>query len=228
MKRLFAALLACFAMGAGAVAAGTPDDLFSAASIDNLRDLRRLVQSRAVDPTTLDARGDTLLIVAIRNDASRVTDFLIADPQTDVEATNVSSETALMIAAYRNRKDVVERLVARGAEVNRQGWTALHYAASVDARDIVALLIDHSAYIDAESPNRTTPLMMAARGGFELLCHQLIDAGADPTPRNERDVTAADFARKAGSGELADWLDSRSTAWRAKYGSPAGDASRRR
>ena len=94
----------------------------------------------------------------------------------------------------------------------------MHYAASVDARDIVALLLDHAAYIDAESPNRTTPLMMAARSGFDQLAHQLVDAGADPTPVNQRDLTAADFARRAKSMELARWLDARAVAWREKYG----------
>ena len=226
-RRLVAAI--CLALVATAAAAAvTQDDLFIAATVDNLRDVRRIIQTRAADPTRLDARGDTLLIAAIRNDAARVTDFLIAEPAIDLEATNVSNETALMIAAYRRKKDVVDRLIARGAEVNRKGWTALHYAASVDAGDIVASLLDHAAYIDAESPNRTTPLMMAARGGFEALCRQLIDAGADPTPINERDVTAADFARKAGSDDLAAWLDSQSVAWRAKYGtSPAGAPARR-
>ena len=221
------ALVALFAAGpaAGAV---TLDDLFTAATIDNLRDVRRIVQGRAVDPAALDARGDTLLIAAIRNDAARVAGFLIADPATDLEATNAANETALMIAAYRRRKDVVDGLIARGAEVNRKGWTALHYAASVDAGDIVASLLDHAAYIDAESPNRTTPLMMAARGGFDALCHQLIDAGADPTPINDRDLTAADFARKAGNGELATWVDSQSVAWRAKYGSSTAGAPARR
>lgn len=199
-------------------AATTVDDLFTAASIDNLRDVRRIVQAHVVDAKATDVRGDTLLIVAIRSDATHVADWLIAEPSTDLEATNGASETALMVAAYRNRKDVVERLLARDAEVNRTGWTALHYAASVDARDIVALLLDHAAYIDAESPNKTTPLMMAARGGFDQLAHQLIDAGADPTPVNERDLTAADFARRAKSMELAQWLDARVVAWREKYG----------
>ncbi len=202
---------------ASVACAATTDDLFDAASIDNLHDVQRLIQNRVIDPKALDARGDTLLIAAIRNDAARVTDYLIGTSSIDVDATNVSSETAMMIAAYRNKKDVVDKLIARGAEVNRTGWTALHYAASVDARDIVGLLLEHAAYIDAESPNKTTPLMMAARGGYEALCHQLIEAGADPTPINERDLTAADFARRASSVELGQWLDGQAVVWRAKY-----------
>jgi ankyrin repeat protein len=194
------------------------DDLFRAVSIDDLRDARHLLQDRIVPRNAVDERGDTLLIAAIRNDASRVADYLIADPDTDLEATNAAGETALMIAAYRKQQATVEKLIARGAEVNRVGWTALHYAASVDARTIVAILLDHAAYIDAESPNRTTPLMMAARSGFDDLCHQLVEAGADPTPMNERDLTASDFAKRANDASLAEWLTTQAAAWRAKYG----------
>ena len=208
-------------MGTTMAAAAGSDELFRAASIDDLRDVRRLLQDRVVDPKALSPRGDTLLIAAIRDDAARVTAYLIAQQSTDLEAANVSNETALMIAAYRKKKDVVDLLLARDAEVNRTGWTPLHYAASVDARDIVALLLEHSAYIDAESPNRTTPLMMAARGGFADLCHQLIEAGADPTPLNDRGVSASDFARRANDVALSQWLDEQTVAWRAKYGSPS-------
>ena len=218
-RRVVLALVAAATLGAATV-----DDLFTAASIDNLRTVRRLLDEKAVDPKALDPRGDTLLIAAIRNDATRVAEYLIAEQGTDLEATNAVGESALMIAAYRKRKDLVERLIARDAEVNRTGWTALHYAASVDAADIVALLLEHAAYIDAESPNRTTPLMMAARGGFDAVCRLLVEAGADPTPINERDLAAADFARRGGHVELAAWLDAQSATWRAKY--PSSSSTR--
>jgi ankyrin repeat protein len=205
--------------------AAGPEDLFRAVSVDNVVGARRLLRDRQVDPKVVDARGDTLLIAAIRDDSARTIEFLIAEQGTDLEATNAVGETALMIAAYRNRRDTVEKLLERGAEVNRPGWTPLHYAASVDARDIVALLLDHSAYIDAESPNRTTPLMMAARGGYGELCRQLIDAGADPTPVNERDLSASDFAKRAGDLPLSAWLADQAAAWRRKYGTAAAPPS---
>jgi hypothetical protein len=187
--------------------------------------VRKLLAAGA-DAKGVDEHGDTLLIAAIRSDAPKVVDFLLADKNTDVEAVNVSDETALMIAAYRKQKDLVAKLIGRGAEVNRKDrkWTALHYAASVDAQDIVALLLDESAYVDAGSPNLTTPLMMAARGGFDDVCHQLVDGGADPTPVNERDLTASDFAKRAGNQPLADWLAGQADAWRAKYGLSRGSA----
>ena len=193
------------------------DDLFGAVAIDNLRDVRRLIQDGVVDPNATDAKGDTVLIAAIRNDAHRVTDYLIAHGKVDIERTDAPDETALMIAAWRNQKDAVEKLIARGAQINRVGWTALHYAASIGSVDIVKLLLEHSAYIDAASPNKTTPLMMAARGDHADVCRLLIDEGADPTLINERDVTAADFATRVGDSDNALWLREQEAAWRSRY-----------
>ncbi len=146
-------------------------------SIDDLRDVRRLLTGSGRRPEDrLDARGDTLLIAAIRDERDARGRLSAGRSRRPTSRRRTrSNETALMIAAYRKSARLVEKLLAHDAEVNRVGWTALHYAASVGARDIVALLLDHAAYIDAESPNRTTPLMMAARGGFDELCRQLVD-----------------------------------------------------
>ncbi len=200
-----------------AVAASSVDDLFAAVAIDNLRDVRRLIQDGVVDPNATDAKGDTVLIAAIRNDAHRVSEYLIAHRKVDIERTDAANETALMIAAWRNQREVAEKLIARSAEVNRVGWTALHYAAAIGSVDIVKLLLEHSAYIDAESPNKTTPLMMAARGDHADVCGLLIDEGADPTLINERDLTAAGFATRVGDSDNALWLREQEVAWRAKY-----------
>ena len=221
MRTWLASFLLVMCAFTHAVAASPVDDLFGAVAIDNLRDVRRLIQDGVVDPNATDANGDTVLIAAIRNDAHRVTEYLIANRKVDIERTNAPQETALMIAAFRNQKDVVEKLIARGAQVNRTGWTALHYAASVGSLDIVKLLLDHSAYIDAESPNKTTPLMMAARSDHADVCRLLIDEGADPTLVNERNLSAADFATRVGDSDNAEWLREREGAWRARYASPS-------
>ena len=71
----------------------------------------------------------------------------------------------------------------------------MHYAATKGSVPIVRELLDKSAYIDAESPNGTTPLMMAAMYGSPEVVKILLEAGADPTLKNGLGLTALDFAK---------------------------------
>ncbi len=62
------------------------------------------------------------------------------------------------------------------------------------------------AYIDAESPNKTTPLMMAALYGSPASVKLLLEAGADPWRRNELGLTAIDFAPRASRQNSAEMI----------------------
>jgi uncharacterized protein len=189
-----------------AVFAGSYDDYFKAVALDDAETVRDLL-ARGFDPNTTEAhRGDTGLVLALREDSMRVFKVLIDAPDIDLEATIHNGDNALMIAAWKGNKTAVEALIAKDVEVNRPGWAPLHYAAANGAKDIVALLLDKSAYIDAESPNKTTPLMMAAAGGHMETVRLLLDEGADARLKNMLGMTAADFALKSGNTKIAETL----------------------
>ncbi len=157
---------------------------------------------RGADPNAADADGQVPLFLALRDGAPRVVLALLASPRLVVDAPNRAGETALMIAALRGEVDFVRRLLERGAQVNRDGWTPLHYAASGPGVEIVALLLDRGAAIEALSPNRTTPLMMAAGYGAIDAADLLLRRGADPKARNDAGLNAAEFAARAGRDAL--------------------------
>lgn len=186
--------------------AGAFEDYFTAVKSDNVNIVRSLLQ-RGFDPNAIEGeRGDTGLILALREGSMKVFDLLMRTPGTDIEVKIRNGDTALMIAAYKSNKPAVEALLAREAEVNRPGWTALHYAAAAGSNEIVQLLLDKSAYIDAESPDRTTPIMMAAYRGHILTVKLLLDEGADATLKNALGMTAIDFADKFGHADIAEGL----------------------
>ena len=112
-----------------------------------------------------------------------------------------------MMAALKGQTDWAQRLVERGAQVNRTGWTPLHYAATGPDKALVGWLIDRGAALDARSPNGTTPLMMADRYGNPDSADLLLAKGADAKLRNEKNLSAADFARLAGRDKLGEKLD---------------------
>ena len=157
-----------------------------------------------VDPNLKEPqRGETPLMVAIREKAMRSIQVLLASPKTDIEAAANNGDTALMVAAYTRNVDAVKALLAHDAEVNRHGWAPLHYAAAVGDVEIIQLLLDKSAYVDVESPNKTTPLMMAARGGNNDAATALIEAGADLSLKNDQGMTAVDFALNSDHRDTA-------------------------
>ena len=116
-----------------------------------------------------------------------------------VEVRNANDESALMFAALKGMAEVCELLISRDADVNKPGWTALHYAATGGHVPVIRLLLEHNAYIDAASPNGTTPLMMAALYGFDSSVYELIESGADPMLKNAAGLNAVDFALKGRS-----------------------------
>ena len=66
----------------------------------------------------------------------------------------------------------------------------------------MVLLLDRGAPIDAPGPNKTTPLMMAARYGAEATVDLLLARGADKRLRNDRDLDAAGFAKSVDRAYL--------------------------
>lgn len=180
--------------------AGSYDDFFRAIKQDNDKAVAALLK-RGFDPNTVDPQNIPGLHLALSEPSLKVAAVLVDSKQIKLEQRNPAGETALMLAALRGHRDVVQRLLARRAEVNQPGWTALHYAAAGGHADIVQALLDRYAYIDAESPNRTTPLMMAAGYGTPQAVAVLLRGGADASLRNEKGLTAMDFARNANRSD---------------------------
>ncbi len=201
-----AAAVLCVCLSAGTAAwAGSYDDFFAAITRDNRETIESLLQ-RGFDPNSRNGGGQTGLYLALRSGSLKAADALIQAPALQVDALNANGETALMMAALRGHTAQVRQLLQRGAQINSSGWTALHYAATGPQPDVVTLLLDRGASVDAESPNRTTPLMMAARYGAESSVEALLARGASLSHRNDQGRTAADFARLAGRNALASRL----------------------
>ena len=134
--------------------------------------------------------------------AWNVFDAIAADRRTDVNAENPAGETPLMYLAIAGQTDRARALIARGAQVNRLGWTPLH-AASKGQLAMAQLLLQHKAMVNAPAPSGETPLMMAALSGSKPMVELLLKAGADVTTRDTKGQNAADWATTGKSTKLA-------------------------
>lgn len=183
--------------------AGSYDDFFVAIKQDDAATVASLL-NRGFDANTRNPAGEHGLLLAIREPSLKVAGVLLNWPKTDVEARTANDESALMLAALKGHLELAHKLIARDADVNKTGWTPLHYAATGGHVAVMRLLLENSAYIDASSPNGSTPLMLAAMYGTPTAVKLLLEEGADPLLKNDQGLTAIDFANRASRAESAE------------------------
>lgn len=190
---IYLIVFSCLMVASPWAVAGSYTDFFRAIATDDTATVQTLL-AEGFDPNAVNARGNSALYLAIKDKSLNVAKLLIAQPKLNLNQLNPSDENALMIACLEGDDDLAEDMVARGAEINKPGWTPLAYAATNGHTRIVKYLLDHAAYIDAAAPNGTTALMMAAYFGHDATVKLLLDEGADPRLKNAMGFTALDLA----------------------------------
>ena len=195
--------------------AGSYEDFFSAVKRDDAQTAQQLLV-RGFDANTLDPQRQNGLSMAIREPSPKVAQVLIDWPKTDLNILSAQGESPLMLAALKGQLELVEKMVKKGADVNKTGWTPLHYAASTGQVKIISLLLENHAYIDAESPNGSTPLMMASMYGTVAAVKLLLEEGADPLLKNQQGLSALQFAQRANRPDAAEVLVNGSRSTRAQ------------
>ena len=209
-------LLTCFLMSVS-VAAQTQDQvdrMTKAVEFDDLAEVKKLIAA-GVSPNLLVKGGNPLTVFAVREKSKQTLDYLIGLKGVDVDHPNLSGETVLMMASLYGMLPEVKVLVdKRGAEINKSGWTPLHYACTEGHLAVADYLLSKGAKVDALSESDTTPLMMAVRSGNIRLVRLLLDRGADLQIRNHQGFSAIDVAELFNQEEISKGLRSR---WEKLY-----------
>ncbi|KQQ97440.1 ankyrin repeat domain-containing protein [Massilia sp. Leaf139] len=183
---------------------------FRAVQIDDARTVKAMIGTVVNANQINPIGGEPGIVQALREDAMAVFRVFLDHPGTNPETQAANGNTALMMAAFKRNRPAVEALLARGAAVNRPGWTALHYAAAAGDDEIVRLLLARGAKVDAVSPKASggyTPMMMAAREGHDGTALVLIAHGADRLRKNTEGLTAVQLAERAGKPRVARALE---------------------
>jgi len=186
--------------------AGSYHEFFQAIRFDQAVTIDALL-ARGFDPNTVNPQGVPALLMALQEQSFQAATALAHSPLLRAEVRSPQGESALMLAALRGQQALVVQLVARGAAINKGGWTPLHYAATGGHLRITAFLIGAGADVNAESPNGSTPLMMGAMYGNSEVVKLLLESGAEAYLRNDQGLSALDFAHKAGRQDSAQLIE---------------------
>jgi len=146
------------------------------------RDTVKLLLEKGADPNVLGFGswpqhvGDTpcpALHIAVRRERKDIVDLLL-EHDADINRTGYV-QSALACAAEAGSEDMVEHLLARGADVNADtGVTAIYYAAQKGRKELVKLLLKNGATVGEQDVG------IAASKGYEQIVKLLIpEAGPD-------------------------------------------------
>ena len=144
-------------------------------------------------------RGDLLAVKALV-DAG-------ADPDSLMQAD--ATDTPLMKAAGRGKRDIVKYLLAKGAKVNARtadGRTALMDGVIAGFDDIVSLLVTAGADVKARDARGNSVLALAVSGAHLEIADVLIQHGADPNEVDSYGITPLFTAATFGNEEVLRYL----------------------
>jgi ankyrin repeat protein len=153
------------------------------------------------DPNYKTPNGETPLMAAARSGKVGAAKALL-EAGADINAKETWGEqSALMWAAVDRQADMVKFLASKGAnlndhgkvnqwprkiiqeprpkDLNKGGFTALHYAAREGCAACVQSLLEAGADPDSEDPDRETPLLLALENMHFDTAAVLVQGGAD-------------------------------------------------
>ena len=151
----------------------------------------------------------------VQSHGTEIADLLI-EAGTDFEYSHDTQATLLHRAAWWGCKEAVARLIALGADLNtpdRRGGTPLHAATQEGStrywdvvsgphEDVLALLLDHGAGVNAANNFGQTALHGAAGYGDVNAVELLIEHGANANAADKEGRTPVHSAAQRGSIEV--------------------------
>ncbi|XP_064625261.1 uncharacterized protein LOC135486420 isoform X3 [Lineus longissimus] len=170
------------------------------------RDLLPLIINQA------DANGNCAIHYAVSHCNFEIVSLLLDTEQCNVNAQNRAGYTPIMLASLAQvqidrHKEIVRRLFREGdvnIKASQAGQTALMLAVSHGKKDMVKLLLDCGADINAQDEDGSTALMCASEHGHtDIVKVLLAQPECDPSIVDQDGSTALAIAMEAGHRDIA-------------------------
>lgn len=148
------------------------------------------------EPSLLHCRneqGDSPLLAAIYADQRLIFEWLLE------RGAGVDLFEATALGKVERVRDLLAENPSLATTYSHDGWTPLHLASFFGHRDVVDLLLEHGAPIDARSKSErfardNTPLHAAAANNQNRVAELLIERGADVNARDGSGFTPLGLA----------------------------------
>ena len=207
----FSAVKKLVEAGASVCATGEVSDtcLTLAAEEGHTETVRYLVGLPEVD---IEARNYHArpLFLASENGNTAIVKMLV-EAGAKVCATDKEGRTCLEIASGNGHTETVSYLVGLQEvdvkNTDHQHFTALHRAVSTGHADVVQVLINAGADIEAKDRMGRSPLHWACEGGRLAIVKMLVEAGAKMCATDDEGNTCFTIAEKNGHTETVRYLE---------------------
>jgi ankyrin repeat protein len=162
----------------------------------------------------LSASGESLLNCAARNRHDNIVELLLChrDPHRPISSESQASpqERQLLIAAMKADQDLVKQVLDLGTNPDARdvdGGTSLQWAAWYGYDEIVSILLDHGADVNAvDGTSGRRPLHEAAEHGNLSTVKILLARGADVDAKDIWEWTPLHRAATQGGWKVVDTL----------------------
>jgi ankyrin repeat protein len=138
---------------------------------------------------------------------------LVRDRGRLIDTHSPDGFTPLTLACFFGHAEVAEHLVDQGANVNlaatnQMAVAPIHAASAARRVDLVRMLINSGADVNARQQQGFVPLHAAAQQGDEAMAKLLLDHGADLNAHCDSGQCALDFAMLQGHSAMVALLES--------------------
>ena len=177
------------------------------------RKIASLLAGIGVPVDSPDSHGITPLMRALEQEASPRLIRWFLENGADPNARDEMGRTPLMYAADAGTPESVKILLEHGADISKRDdsrATVLFHAAESEAAtapEIIRMLVDAGAAVNARGERSETPLMAAVRARNLENARTLLELGADPRARDSYGTTALDIAREEEFEEMIELLE---------------------
>ncbi len=140
-----------------------------------------------IDPNAINGEGETTLTFAIHNADSKTVKVLLN--KVNMNLQDKKGDSPIHLALLKNKDDILEALIAKGADVNvagrdktTEGQSILYLAVIRNREDLIQKLLDKGANPNQADKSGAVPLSEACIGAAvkPSIVKMLLDKGANP------------------------------------------------